>query len=872
MNKFTKITAVLLLALLVCLGMMTAFAADEETEETVKVDYTTVTYDSPEARIAEMDLQYESGDYQIYGLETTGEVAIKIISTGQIILTNPIDVGSDSAATDLKNQLLSQIIVKYTDNGIEYTFDSYKQGSLNNQILFKKIRGGLRVEYTLGRQEVRKLVPRMIEKERFETQILDKIENKETRAYRRLVNFYSLKDANDPSLSDKAREAMITALPITKKYAVYVLDSSIVEKELYELETTISETGYTFEKMAEDHAMVEYTGAEKAPALFKLALEYYIDDNGIKIRIPASSIRYDASSYKLKSVQVLPYLNAGRKENTGYTMITDGSGTLVRFEDVKDTAFTLTSKMYGQDFSYHKISGSNQETMRLPAYGLIEDKKDATQGFVAYIEEGESMCEISTEHGGTLHGYNSAFPVFYPRPSDTYALTSISSTGNATWDVDSERKYSGNYTIRLLPLIGENANYVGMANAIRDYLIDTEVLTKLEDNGKDSVPLYLENFGDITTVQKGFLGVPVSEKTPLTSFDDTVTMLEELKSEGITNINVKLRGWYNGGLEATAPAKLKIDKSLGGTKGFESLVKYAKENEVGLYPDIEFTYVENASAFDGINYKKHCVKTIDDRSAQHRVYSALYQGFEQDGALIISPKSMHDFYEKISDKYIKLGVGGISVASLGSDLSSDHNEDYPLNREEAKDMISDLLATMKQDIGSVMTSSGNAYSLKHADHILNVAAESSMNITASESIPFVPMVLHGCVEYSNYAINLEGDYSYAVLKAIESGANPYFILSYRSDNVSALKNYEKYSEFYSIRYDIWKEDLISTYNTLNDALKDVRYATISGHEYIDDKLVKVEYSNGIEFVINYSTQDVTVDGETVGAMSFIKKG
>ncbi len=872
MKNKKLITFILMLAMLMS-AALTVFAADGDGEEAVvKIDYTQVSYSSPESKLREMNLFYENDDYEIYGLEATGEVAIKVKSTEQILLSNPYTLADDNAASDVKAKILSQIILKYTDNDVEYTFDSYTQAAVNNQIKFKKIRDGVRVEYTIGREEVRKLVPRMIEKERFETAILDKIEDKTSRDYKKLLTYYMLKDASDPKLSKPARDAMLATMPITKKYAVYVLDPSVVEKELYDLEATIVQSGYSYEDMVADHAMVNYTGTEKAPPLFKLAIEYHIDDNGIKIRIPGSGIRYDAENYKLKSIQLLPYLCAGSKENTGYTMIPDGSGTLVRFEDVADKTFTLTSKMYGYDFSFHKINGSNQETMRLPAFGIVEDKKERTEGFVAYVEEGESMCEISTEHGGKLHGYNSTFPIFYPRPGDTYALTSISSTGSATWSVDSERKYTGNYTIRLMPLVDDKANYVGMAETLRDYLVNKGILSKLEDDGKNSIPLYVENFGDIETVKKGWFGVPVNKKTPLTTFEDTRLMLEELKAEGITNVNIKFRGWYNGGLESTAPAKLSVEKVLGGVKGLKKLVEYAKENNVGIYPDFEFTYVENSSTFDGFDYKDDCVKTIDDRSAQHRVYSALYQGFEEDGALILSPKAMKEFYENISKKYISYGVEGISVASLGSDLSSDHNEDYPMNREEAKDMIKVVLSEMKEDNKSLMTSGGNAYALEYADHILDMPLDSSMNISASESIPFVSMVLHGFKEYSGYAINLEGDYSYAILKAIESGANPYFILSYREENAAALKNYKNFSKYYSIRYDIWKEDLISTYNTLNQALKDVRFATISGHEYIDDKLVKVTYSNGISFILNYSIKDITYDGEKVGAMNFIKKG
>ena len=57
--------------------------------------------------------------------------------------------------------------------------------------------------------------------------------------------------------------------------------------------------------------------------------------------------------------------------------------------------------------------------------------------------------------------------------------------------------------------------------------------------------------------------------------EQTKEILTELMDNGIGNINVKYTGWYNGGLEHTAPAKLKIEKKVGGFDGFRDLVKFA---------------------------------------------------------------------------------------------------------------------------------------------------------------------------------------------------------------------------------------------------------------------------------------------------------
>ncbi len=851
--------------------------AAEEEEDVVKdaTYYLTTPYGSAEEKLETMTLYFENGEYEIYGLEQTGEVGIRVKKTGQILLTNPYDAASSKSSDSVKQQLLSQILLSYTDvsgaSGTKNTFnDAAFAAEDTKQIVMKKTKTGLRVEYTIGRETVKYLVPRQIEKTAFEENIMSYFE-KGTRSYDKVNSYYVLYDINDPSMSSAAIEAAKTKYPITEKYPIYVLDAGVGNRELLELEGYIKNTYYNdYEKIEEMYEMLDYVDTSTAPALFRFAIEYNIDENGIEISLPSTSIRYDSANYTLKSVQLLPYFCAGSNTNTGFTLVPDGSGAITRFEDIASKAFVLTAKAYGRDYSYHSISGSYQEKITLPAFGVLENKDGKTQGYVGYMTEGDSLSEITADHGGTLHKFSSVYTVFYPRQSDTYVLEGVSSTGSATWTVQSDRKYTGRYTMRIFPVYGDDCDYNDMAAKVREYLVATGKLTKKEksDDTSENVPIYIETFGSLKTSKK-ILGFPTKVQTPLTTFAQVKEMAEELKSEGLENINFRLTGWYNGGLEHTAPSKLNVLGVLGGKKGLEELTEYGRENNVGIYPDLDFVYVSFLGSFDKFDYKKHTVKTIDNRSAAFREYNALYQGFEEGGALIISPNAMTKFYEDIKDKFKELGATGMSVATLGSELSSDHNPDFSLNREDAKMTIANLLAEIKEDNSSVMINDGNSYAIPYADHILNVPLESSLNINASESIPFVGMVLHGNVDFSGRPINLDGDFDYSVLKAIENGASLYFVLS--KENTSELKQFERFSRYYAIGYDIWKEDLVNVYKKFNEAMKKVKYSYITDHEKIDDKVYKVVYDGKTEFILNYNTHDVDVDGQTVEAMSFLEK-
>ncbi len=1173
--KIKKLFALLLSGALLANSLVaTSFAAAKDEEEEIVwelIDYTTVEYNSPEEKLATMKLYDEKGDMQLWALEETGEIALvtkgKDGAEDQILFSNPYNVAAMKKAVEPKQRLLSQILLKYSDGSKETTMASYVEAAKNRQIKIERIRGGIRINYTMGREQARILVPEMIEKSRFEEQILNKMPQTDENGkkiydevikknpYEYMKAFFSLKDPKSEKLTEESKKDMMKTWPITERYAIYILGSDTTVRDKKQLEYLITTyTDYTFDDIDADHAKVEYEATLDKLPLFKVAIEYFLGEDGLTVRVPATDIRFDSSSFSLSSITILPYFGAGSNKETGFTLVNDGSGSLVRFEDVAEEVaeLTITGKVYGQDYSFHKIGGENQEIMRLPAFGTVSDieywefdnaayeaaiasgeiipyddveaniakikadkeaakedpnsvkkkigpkveeesedaepaapaappaegedtvtvdkysisvastsevladlevtsvvfyveeeeelpeglvpeqaeeaeateeaeaeeateetedaeaaadgeeaateeaaaeeepitgtvtvkftnpegkavanayvkvgeeekmtdasgsvtfdvpdnysvhakltegdtyllvknvvvlseedaakveidpvtglpiihprdsvniaqsgqfvkfddeKKTMTSGFIAYIEEGESLAEITTAHGGGVHDYNSTYATFTPRPTDSYELEGLSATGSATWSVTSNRKYTGNFTIKYLPVRDEQATTAGMAETLRNYLVSKGILTKLEDDGAD-IPLYIETFGSIKTTQR-VAGIPFDEQTPLTTFADAKTMIDELTGkkadqDGNTynttnNIVIKYTGWYNGGLYKTVPSKLKIDKEISKEMSLGELADYAESVGAKIYPDLEFTYVNDVGFGDGFNYKDDAVQTIDGRTAVHKVYSALFQMFEPDGQLILSPVAMDKYYDKIADDYKALGASGLSVSTLGSDLSSDHNDDYAFTREDSKDAVTGLLESMKTDNGSLMVSGGNAYSLQYADHILNVPLNSSENVFASEAVPFLGMVLHGYKNFAGTAINLDGDYEKSVLKAIENGASPYFILSYQHANTSELKSFVDFSKYYSIRYNIWLDDLVETYNKLNGALSSVKYETITNHETLDTRIVRVTYSNGEQFVLNYNIDEYTYTDDAgqqhiIPAMDYAKFG
>ena len=896
------------------------------TEEEEEVDYTKVLYATPEEKLATMTLMVTKAGYELYADPKTGEVATKKLSTGELLFTNPYDVATSKGSEDTKYEIMSQIIVNYVDNGSKKVFTSYEMAALRDQIKVKNIKNGIRVEYTIGREEARRLVPRLVEKSDFERTILDPlieyygldpelkldppIGQIEWFYYKKLFDWYSYMDL-DNCATEQLKNELKNKFPITEKMDVYVLDPNVTTVQLEELEGWIKSgcPAYSYEEMDAQHQKTEYQGEDENPPLFKMALEYTISDDGsLGVRLPANGLRFNESKYQLDNISILPYMGAGNNTYDGYTFYPDGSGALFTFDDLNTpVTTTISSKMYGVDYAYHKITGTYQENITYPVFGVVENsefydvieytdageekkttingaiyetikklqsegaeiplmyqdyansinngtaiKNVKNRGYVGIIEEGDAMAEIATYHAGSKSNYNTIQMYFNPRPKDSYNLADAISVGtNDEWTVVSSRKYVGNYKIRYTMLSDENiaeesglkaseyykTSWLGMAFAYRDYLVKNGVLTKLsEEQTSGDIPVYIEAFGAMDAVEK-IMSIPVTVTKPLTSFENIKTMYDELAEDGVSNINFKLTGFAKDGLYSAMPTKSDWDDVVEKDMDFQELLDYAaglEDGELGIFPDFDFSFVKNNTLFDAVVLSKHAIKTIDDRYTTKRIYSATRQQYMGYGELAISPAYFNEFYESLVNDYTEYeNISGISVGTLGSTLNSDFDEDEPYNREDSKGFITKALEYFSsKDNGNmeVMVDSGNSYTWEYVDHILGAALDSSRYIQASYSVPFIGVVLHGYMNFAGDPLNMEGDVNYAMLKAIENGASIYFTLSY--DNTEILKEDILYSEYYSIRYDIWRDDVAELYEELNNATKDVQDKLIINHEFL----------------------------------------
>ena len=851
--------ALLSVLMLVCMiPAITVSASTEASTVSTETDNTKVVYASAEEAFEAMTFMYDNGKYSLRCDTTLGSVAYRNNATGEILFTNPWNTSAESNTNEaLHSRLNSQITLSYGGKK-SGSYNSYDDAVKKGQITVKPIKGGLRVEYVIGERSARVLLPRTIERAAFEEKILIPLSEKAPqRDYLKFYNYYNkmfyasyMEEGKTAMAEAIAKEAQF-AIAKEKYIDIYVLQGDINDGAVRELEAMILEycPNYNYEELDNDHAYVEYEEESMSPCVFKMALEYTLDEHGLVVTLPANGMRYDETAYRIDSLCVLPYMGASEQTSEGYSFVPDGSGALFALSENlgKYNDWKYDYRVYGNDFSLGDISGAHSQTIRMPVFGQIETPvledgtKGASRGYLAIIEAGESLASIKVNHPG--EHFTSIIPSFVSRQSDT--------ARSGDWSVYASRRYVEDYRIRYIMLSddtkAQNAtvdsysecSWMGMACAYRDYLDATsEGYNRLNaDNTKSSIPLYIETFGCMDSLQK-VLSMPVTVSMPLTTFEDVATMYDYLAGAGVTNVNFKMTGYANGGLYSEVPYKLKWESVVGGASGFEDLTAYAAEKGFGLYPDFDFVFTSRSDGGSKVNMKKNAARTIDNRYTTRRVYSATKQSMVSYYQMVLSPDTYSDFYEKLAKRYAKYeNANGISLATFGNALNSDFDENKTILREETKQYVMEALEYFGKDY-NVMLDGGNAFTWSYADHILNIPLDSSRYNYEMYSVPFMGVVLHGYVEFAGTPFNKEGNMRYAMLKAMESGASLYFVLSYA--NTELLKEDTLLSQNYSIRYDIWQSKLVDVYAELNAVLADVQTKLIIDHQFLDGKRVPDE--------------------------------
>ncbi len=781
--------------------------------------------------------------------DKTAEIAVKD-AAGVMWYSNPQERNADPVASEEnRSNMAAQARITYSDStGNTRTMNTYTDAVSRGQYLIQEENDGLSVRYTLGIVEDTKLVPVIVEKERFEEKILSHLDEKQKKA---LERYYVLVDLQNMEDQDYRRELEVK-YPAAKKRPVWALRNNPpapnIEEKIHDI---ISTTPYTREDLMADNAENEVVDTQ-TNCVFNLVIRYTLQDGRLLVTLPANELEMPRE-YLIERIALLEHFSAAEKGTDGYILLPDGSGSLLRFDNGKDTLAAYSVPVYGRDKAlYIEENPYNTTGVCLPVFGM----KKEDSAFLAIIEQGDALANVNARSAGATTSYNTAYTEFRIREKATQTVGGSNNIQN----IYQQERYRGELSVSYRFLSGTDAGYVGMAKAYRSVLFGDKT------NSVGGIrPLYLEFVGAVE-VKENIAGIPVTVTRSLTDFEAAISVLQELQESGVepSSLQVRYSGLFNGGMQQSIADHLNVVGKLGGEKGFASLLNTAAEMGIAIYPDVDLLYVYKNTLFDSYNVRK------DTASFLTRARAIIYPYNPATFALdtkanprwLVSPRRYESLFASFRNAFEALNCPNLSLRSVGRDLVADYKEGQVVNRQEALKKLKTAYSSL--DGYTLLVENGNAYTLPSASHVVELPMDSCGYDACDESVPFLQLVISGQVGYTGKPINLAGGSRHSLLRAIETGAGLSFTIT--AEDSSSLRD-TAYHCYYACGWETVKDTL---YRTLKEAESTSGTAGLEmiDHIFLAPGVTQTTFSNGTRVVVNYTRQLYAGEGFQVEAENF----
>ena len=551
---------------------------------------------------------------------------------------------------------------------------------------------------------------------------------------------------------------------------------------------------------------------------------------------------------RITGIRLYPFLGSATSEQeNGYLFIPDGPGTLVQFKrDRPPNNNFYFERVYGDDlaFSNNNNSFSIRQPVRMPVFGI----KSGEQALLAVIDQGAEYANVLAAPSKSMNQYNWATAEFTYRqrffqPTDKRKLNGFQTFSRA--------RTEGDRSVRYYFLDRGASDYVGMASRFRQFLMEDAGLSPIKTED-DNISLQVHLLG--ADSRKGFLW---DSYEPLTTTTQAEEVVNELTSIGVKKMSIAYSGWQKGGFSETG-GHFPVDSGIGGNDGMSHFIDFAhaKGHRVTLDGS---SYTFNNNGRDGFRSSRDGLQDLGAVVIQFR---------EHEGkSTLVSPRFMEEVMLKDLNKAKQLGVDGLTLGyGIGAFLNSDFNERYKATREDARKIQENVFAKTKEQLGSADVTNGNFYALKYVEHVHGLSDENSFDLFVDDTVPFAQIALHGLVTYSSWYANVTDNYGTYLLKNIEYGAIPAFMLTHAQSQ--ELIGTRSLFNYYSTYYKDWAEEIAKQYSRFNEALGDVQNEFIVGHRTLAEGVNETEYANGKRIIVNYNAVPYEKDGVTVGAKDF----
>ncbi len=614
--------------------------------------------------------------------------------------------------------------------------------------------------------------------------------------------------------------------------------------------------GYLESNLIENGVAVTYGFLN--PGIY-VTVEYTLEDDNLVVRVPYEKIE-EHSKFAITTIELLPFLGTCGNDLDGYILYPDGCGAISTFAKVEERPANVKFATY---YTYSNKSATylnlmldedyNRFTAALPVCGI----KNGENAFVAFATDGCENTAVVAYPSGYVVDLNHVGFELYTRNVYNVNMYNVSSgensmaTGGQVQRVD-KTVIPEDKEVRYAFLSEEDANYGGMAASYRDYLIENGLLKKA-DNAADNALALRVLMGTTKS------GIVFDEYIAMTDYDQVIEMTEQLKSEGVENVQLILEAWQNDydEYEYWGP-----DSHLGGKSGLKKVSEYAEKNSsVNVFLENPFLLASGDTS------------NLDQKA------DVAYNGLgieiaveDMDGLMyyLLNPKAAltrnNDFLKQLKN-YTGYGV---AYEDVGKFAYADFNAFTAYTKAEMTKALEELLKNTSDAGRTIAVNGANQYVYGYADYLYNMREDAFGLSITDYAVPFVQMVVSGYIPYSSEnAGNLSYDLQTQKLKWIEFGSMPYFYLT--KESALNLRDTGRDTLFSSTFAD-WSPIVVETYKEFVANLSSVSGKQMTNHEILSEDVRRVTYENGVVIYVNYSDNEQKADGYTIPANDYIVTG
>ncbi len=644
----------------------------------------------------------------------------------------------------------------------------------------------------------------------------------------------------------------IVNLKLSNSDEIYYLNSqdNSVAYSSYSTEFTSNTVKVTYYMSDSEHTVNKAVSALNKGEVYAIVpVLYTLEDGNLTVSIDSGEM-FIAEGFVLESLSVLPYFGAisysaeaqaleqkeeettvedltGKTESKEKTeidgkieseevkteendltqdfiLVPDGCGALMYTAMQDASTQSLEFEVYGNE------NNTAHNTAVIGAYGI----KKGSAAFVAVIEKGEAIATVKANRDtANADKVNNVYADFSVNPS--------LETSSRLYYSD---KYDGEIFVRYRFMSGSEANYISMAASCREALIRNGTLSS-KSVSSNELSLNISLIGSVDGSS--------SKKT--TDFEGAQDILSVLKAKGVNSVNLIFNAIFSGGVNQNKAANAKIMKALGGSSGFEQLCEYAKKQRFNV-----FTGVNILTGSDLSSSEK--AKGLDSNRIKYSITNPLgtQTGKNEYSLEVLSADKIEQNIIDLMNNTKNLDFAGFCINDAANLLYGDAS----MNSSRVKNLLSENISALATQ-NKLMLSGANFYALKSASMLVDVPFYSQYEQTdAYKTVPFVMAILHSTVEYSGIAANTGAVPKLEMLKCIEYGGVPYFMLVYDSS-----------SQFY---YANSVNEIVDFALRANKELADLTSARIVAHNCVEDGLFSTHYDNGAVVYVNYNNYSVTI--------------